>query len=197
VWSLPEVHGVFWRCVGYLGLSTANSRSWSLTHSIPRNPGKRSAEDSAKQGCAAGPPSSVGFNVTPDVFRIEIESDKLLDYFDFSVWSFERFKKDFLENMEFITGKYFFGGSLFLNYSSQLDLVSDPGNYEVERLTHWVGVELTPVRYLYFNFDYEIGAPNRERPIDQPAYGIKTELRLKVPLTKVKNLFVKDKRNKK
>jgi hypothetical protein len=138
----------------------------------------------------------LGVNVTPDVFRIEIESDGVINYIDMSVWNFERLKKDLLENIEFITGKYFFGGTLFLNYSSQFEMAAGMDNMEVEKLHHRLGMELTPVRYLYFNMDYEIGGIPRAIGGDFSTGDIRSNVRLKMPLKKVMDIFVNPNKKK-
>lgn len=136
----------------------------------------------------------LGMNVTPDVFRIEIESDKVFNYIDMSVWNFNQLKKDLLENIEFITGKYFFGGTLFLNYSSQFEMAQGMDNIEVERLRHRVGMEVTPMRYLYFNMDYEIGGIPRAIGGDFSSGDVRSNVRLKVPLKKVTDMFTGEKK---
>jgi hypothetical protein len=139
----------------------------------------------------------LGFDASPDVFRIEIESDRIFNYIDSTQWSWHTLQRDLLESAEFVTGKYFFGGTFFLNYSSQMDMVKDPEKLDVEQLHHRLGFELNPFRYLYFNLDYEIGGlpdildtPNLN---NDGRYNIK----LKVPLKKIQDMFFKKKKGKK
>ncbi|MFH0919146.1 MAG: hypothetical protein V1913_02190, partial [Fibrobacterota bacterium] len=134
----------------------------------------------------------VGFDITPDVFRVEIESGKVFNYIDMSAWSLTRLRKDFLENAEFITGKYFFSGTLFLNYSSQLDMTTNPEGMDVEKLHHRVGFELTPWRYLYLNMDYEIGGLPRAIGGAFDRNDVRSNVRLRLPIKKIQDLFIKD-----
>ena len=131
----------------------------------------------------------LGMNVTPDVFRIEIESDRVFNYIDMSVWNFSRLKKDLLENIEFITGKYFLGGTLFLNYSSQFDVMDQLDNVAIEKLHHRVGMELTPWRYLYLNMDYDLGGIPGVMDGNFKVGDVRSNIRLKMPLKKVTNIF--------
>ena len=138
----------------------------------------------------------LGFNATPDVMRFQIESDRFFNYIDMSLWTMEQFRKDLIQNMEFITGKYFFGGSVFFNYSSQVDLNENNQGFEVERLHHRLGLELTPWRYLYFNMDYEIGGLSGVIGDGFNARDFRSNIRLRIPLTKVFNIFIPEEEKK-
>ncbi len=132
-----------------------------------------------------------GANVTPDVFRIEIESNNLLDYSDMTLWNWQQLRRDLLGKTEFITGKYFFDGSLFLNYSSQLDLADSPDGFAVEGLRHRLGFELTPWRYLHFNMDYDIGGlSGAPLGVSDPSL-VRSSIRLRLPLRKIQDVFEK------
>ncbi|MBL8029181.1 MAG: hypothetical protein JNL74_22360, partial [Fibrobacteres bacterium] len=136
----------------------------------------------------------LGINVTPDVFRIEIESNNTINYIDMPIWNWQDFRRDLLEKTEFITGKYFFNGSLFLNYSSQLDLAATPDKLEIEKLHHRLGLEVTPWRYLYFNMDYDISEISDAATGRFDPTAFRSNLRLRLPIKKIQQIFEKEER---